>query len=152
MEEISHSLNFPTFEDIVKTNLLHLELAGQRWVGVDNLKDRGSLEWVLEVIQYPLFGVDRYPTLAEKAAILAWKIIAGHVFWDGNKRTGMSILHGFLRRNGYRLDISQDEVVEIACRIAGKCSGETWAYEDFAQWVRDKMVFDEGAVAPALTP
>ena len=94
MEKTGYPLKFPSFEDIVKTNRYHLKAAGQ------------------------LFGVDHYPGLVDKAAKLAWTIISGHVFWDGNKRTGMSVLHAFLRVNGYRLTTTNDEVVQIALRIA----------------------------------
>jgi len=143
MEKASRPLKFPSFEDIVKNNRRHLEAAGQRYVGVDNLKERDSLKWVLDAVQYPLFGVDHYPSLVEKAAKLTWTIIGGHVFWDGNKRTGMSVLHAFLRVNGYRLDTTNDEVVETALRIAKAHTEENYTYEEFVRWVRDRIVIDK---------
>jgi len=142
MEKTGCPLKFPSFEDIVKTNRYHLKAAGQRHVGVDNLKERGSLKWVLDAIQSPLFGVDHYPSLVEKAAKLAWTIIGGHVFWDGNKRTGMSVLHAFLRVNGYRLNTTNDQVVQIALRIAQANTEKSYTCEEFVQWVRDKIVID----------
>jgi len=142
MGKISRPLKFPSFEDIVKNNRYHLKAAGQRYVGVDNLKERGSLKWVLDAIQYPLFGVGHYPSLVEKATKLAWTIIGGHVFWDGNKRTGMSVLYIFLRLNGYQLDTTNDEIVEIALRVAKARTEESYTYEEFVQWVRDRIVID----------
>jgi death-on-curing protein len=110
-------LRFPTREDIVRLNRRLVEETGGEFVPPDNLMNPGSLEWVLEAIQYPLFGVDQYPTLADKAALLAWIIIEGHVFHDGNKRTGMATLISFIRLNGYQLDVSPDEIVEVALRV-----------------------------------
>lgn len=128
-------MKFPTLEDIVELNRQHLKATGY-------LKERGSLEWVLDAIQHPIFGVDRYPTLVEKAAKLAWTIIHGHVFWDGNKRTGMSVLYAFLRWNGYRLNTTSEETVEIALRVAEASTGGDYTYEDFVLWVRDRIVID----------
>jgi len=133
-------LIFPTREDIIKLNRRHIEKAQTYYVEPDNLRNSNSLEWVLEAIQYPLFGVDNYPTLAEKAAILAWTIIDGHVFYDGNKRTGMSTLDILIRQNGYRLDASNDEFVEIALRIANKNPEQDYTFDEFTEWVRDKLI------------
>lgn len=133
-------MRFPTLEDIVKINRRHLDTSGEEYFEPDNLRDTGGLEWVLEAIQYPLFGVERYPTLVEKAARLAWQIIAGHLFWDGNKRTGMSVLHGFLRINSCLLNVSNDEIVEIAQRVAQANSQKSYTYEEFVQWLRDRIV------------
>jgi len=131
-------LKLPTREDIVRTNRLHIELTGGDYQGPDNLLYPGSLEWVLEAIQYPLSDIDLYPSVAEKAARLAWTIIRGHVFRDGNKRTGMSALQAMIRLNGYRLDVTADEIVEIALGIAGGYE-EDYSYEEFVRWVRSKI-------------
>lgn len=135
-------MNFPTLEDIVAINRLHIERTGGSYFGPDNLKERGSLEWVLDAVRYPLFGADRYATLAERAARLSWTIITGHVFWDGNKRTGMTSLHLFMRLNGCRLAVTNDDIVDIACRIADQGCG----YEEFIDWVRSRLTVD-GATA-----
>jgi len=90
---------------------------------------------VLEAIQHPLFGSQRYPTLAEKAALLAWIIIDGHVFFDGCKRTGMAALEMVLWRNGYELQASGDQIIEIALRIARRAE-EPFSLDELIAWVR----------------
>lgn len=130
---------FPAREDIIKLNRRHIEKSENFYVAPDNVRNPDSLEWVLEAIQYPLFDVDKYPTIAEKAALLAWIIIDGHVFYDGNKRTGMSILDIFLRQNGYRLIASNDEIVDIALRIAGKNTEKNYTLDEFIQWVKGRL-------------
>jgi death-on-curing protein len=139
VEKASRPLRIPTFEDLVETNRRHIQRAGGRYYEPDNLMNQGSLEWVLEAIKYPLFGMDPYPTLAEKAAILAWTVIAGHVFCDGNKRTGMSALQAMIRLNGYQLNVTDEEIVEVALRIAGGRGGD-YSFEEFVQWVRSKLI------------
>lgn len=98
--------------------------------GDQNLRGPGSLEHVLEEIQGSLFGFEPYPSLVGKAAAIGWRIIAGHVFHDGNKRTGMEACRLFLELNGFAMRIDC-EVVEMALRIA---TGEVQLPE-FAQWV-----------------
>lgn len=129
---------FPTRKEIVKLNLYHIQHTGGFWQGPDNLLNPNSLEWVLEAIQYPLFGIEQYPTLVEKTAILTWTIIAGHVFHDANKRTGISALKIFLRVNGYELNASDDEFIEVALLMASnKQHGYTRAR--FTQWLREHL-------------
>lgn len=150
MEKVSRSLRFPVREDIVRLNRRHLEMSGEEYFEPENLHNEGSLEWVLGVIQYPLFGVDRYPTLAEKAAMLAWIIISGHVFWDGNKRTGMSVLDVLLRWNGCYLDATNEDIVQVALRVAGvdpRC-----CYNEFLEWVRSKQRFGTRFAITMVSP
>ena len=137
------SFEFPALAEIVKFNRRHLEIAGEDYYEPDNLRRKGTLSWVLEVIQYPLFDVDHYPRLAEKAAKLAWTIIHDHPFWDGNKRTGMSVLYLLLHMNGYDLDADEEEILETAEQVADAKSEAFSEYEEFLQWVRDRMIIDK---------
>lgn len=80
------------------------------------------------------FGVERYRTALEKAAAVGWFIIAGHVFHDGNKRTGMAACYTILALNGHHLPIDQiarDMALQIA---AGQAS-----LEDFTAWVAARV-------------
>jgi len=77
--------------------------------------------------------------LVEKAALLTWTIVAGHVFHDGNKRTGISTLKTFLRANSYDIEASDDELIQIALRIAGG-SEEDHSLGDFTQWIRSRLL------------
>lgn len=130
-------MRFPTRADIVRLNRRHLDNAGEEFIGADNLINEGSLEWVLEAIQHPLFVVDRYPTLTEKGARLAWTIIRGHVFFDGNKRTGMSALEALLKMGGYRLAADKEEMKEVALRVAG--ARGSYSFGEFVKWIRSKI-------------
>jgi len=134
----SLSFDFPTRKDIVDLNRYHILSTGGHYQGAENLLNPGSLQWVLEAIQYPLFGVELYPTLVEKAAALSWNIAAGHVFHDGNKRTSISALMVFLRVNGYSIEATHDELVQVALDVAsGREAG--LSLDDFAQWIRSRL-------------
>jgi len=131
-------LIFPTWEEVIALNRYHIEHTTGLYLGPDNLLHPGSLDSILYAIQNLYFGVDRYPTLVEKSAALSWTIIDRHVFHDGNKRTGISILEIFLRANGYEIAASNDELMQIAIRIA-KGSEEDYSLSEFTQWIRSRL-------------
>lgn len=119
------------FGDIVEINRRMIHAFGGLFVAdVDNLLNPGSLDHILEAIQGSVFGYDPYPTLVEKAAALAWRIIVGHVFHDGNKRTGVDACRQLLELNGYAMRMDE-EVVDIAIRIATA----QMPFVDFVRWL-----------------
>jgi death-on-curing protein len=125
------TLQVLTTADIVEINRRMIaEFGGVFFKGNRNLANPGSLEHVLEEVQGSLFGYDPFPTLIEKAAAICWRIIANHVFQDGNKRTGMEACRLFLELNGYAMRIDF-EVVDAALQIA---TGEL-GFPEFVSWV-----------------
>jgi death-on-curing protein len=138
------TLQVLTRADIVAINRrIIAEFGGIFFEGDDNLVNPGSLEHALEEIQGSLFGQEIYPTIVEKAAVIGWRIIANHVFHDGNKRTGMEVCYVFLRLNGYEMRIARDvidtEVVDMALAIA---NGKVQLAE-FTQWLEQRTTRQE---------
>ena len=76
--------------------------------------------------------MDLYPTLEEKAAGVAYAVMRGHVFIDGNKRTGTEVLLQLLELNGFTIAATDDEFVGVA----EGCANGTITREEYAQWVR----------------
>jgi death-on-curing family protein len=103
--------------------------------GDDNLANPGSLAYILDAIQGSFFGHDLYSILMEKAAALAWQIIRGHIFHDGNKRAGMEACRLMLDLNGYTMKIDH-KVIDIALQISEK----QIAFQDFVQWIAARVV------------
>ncbi len=54
--------------------------------GLPGLRDRGLLESTVFGVDASFEDVEQYPTVEEKAAQLAYALIANHIFVDGNKR------------------------------------------------------------------
>jgi len=104
-----------------------------------NLANRGSLEHVLMEVQATVFAHDVFDTLFKKAAAICWRIITGHVFHDGNKRTGMEACRLLLELNGYRMRIDS-KAVQMALRVA---SGEV-GFDDFVSWVQERTTKSTG--------
>ena len=137
MERASWNVKYLTEDVICDINKRMIERYGGKPYSLAdrNQANRSSLLYILEAIQYPIFGQDMYPTLIEKAAALGWTIIAKHVFYDGCKRTGIMAAWEFLTVNGVIVQWNIDEAKQIAVAVAeGKAS-----YNDFLSWLRRQV-------------
>lgn len=74
--------------------------------------------------------------LAELAATYAFGLVKNHGFVDGNKRIGLAAMLLFLRKNGYKLRISESEAVVMIEDIA---TGDV-TEEQLAWWIRGRIV------------
>ena len=88
-------------------------------VGTYHLLDENRLHYVVEAGSGTFGDTELYPTLSQKAAVYAHHIITGHIFLDGNKRTGLHCAVLFLEFNGctLRFDIN-DSIIELGFKIA----------------------------------
>jgi death on curing protein len=110
---------FLSLEDICEINREWILRYGGRYVAENNnFCNASSLEYILDAIKYPIYGIDKYPSLIDKASALAWWIIEGHIFNDGNKRTGIQSMIEFLEINGALTHFDSESIVKIALEIA----------------------------------
>jgi death-on-curing protein len=56
-------------------------------------------------------------TVTEKAAFLVFKVASGQHFRGGNKRTALVAGLVFLRKNGYKIDISSPDFVSVVDKV-----------------------------------
>lgn len=110
----------PDIDVIIEINRRQIKRSSGRYYEPDNLINRQSLEWALEFIKRPPLKPDPYPELAQKAAYLSWQIITRHVFFDGNKRTGILAGILLLEINGYTFHAETDEIVNISVAVANE--------------------------------
>ena len=85
-------------------------------------------------------GVEFYPDLARKTAVLASRLIRNHPLPDGNKRVGYLCALEFVARNGgtwtYPSDDPEgDETVAI---IEGVAAGEV-DEDELCEWISDRL-------------
>jgi death-on-curing protein len=124
---------------IIELNRQQIERFGGGWHPTpDNLQNPGTLYHVLEEIRGSVFDKELYSTILEKAAILSYRIMSGHVFFDGNKRTGMAACELFLGLNGYIMDIDIEETIPVALRVADR---QDMKYEEYLSWLRGKIIY-----------
>lgn len=63
-------------------------------------------------------GVELYPSILSKAAVLGFGLIQNHAFVDGNKRVGHAAMETFLMLNGLELSASVDESEQAILQVA----------------------------------
>lgn len=114
---------------------LHLQIISGSG-GMAGLRDPGMLDSALAQPFMTFDGEDLYPSLADKAAALAFSLINNHPFVDGNKRIGHAAMEVFLVLNAHELSASVDEQESIILQVA---SG-AFDRDAFAKWVRGAMV------------
>lgn len=59
-----------------------------------------------------------HPTLADQAAAYLYYLSRNHPFVDGNKRTAFAVMVTFLRVNGYRLTLTDDDAYDLVMQVA----------------------------------
>ncbi len=83
-------------------------------------------------------GVEFYPDLVDKAAVLACRIAWNHPLPDGNKRAAWASLVMFLDLNGFDWSDGQpnvDEAEHAMLEVAAHNVDEAW----FASWLRSRI-------------
>ena len=77
-----------------------------------------ALESAVSQPQASLGGNFLYESVAEMAAAYLIGLVQNHAFENGNKRVGFAAASTFLRMNGRRLTLTEDEAVELTLRVA----------------------------------
>ena len=135
-------MRYVTLNEILQLHLRLVEQSG----GQAGIRSVGALESALAQPRMTFSGEDLYPTLAQKAAALAFYLIRNHPFVDGNKRTGHAAMEVFLLLNGYEIDAPVDEQERVILQLA---AGEL-ERKAFPEWLCAHVVkrTDPSAEAP----
>ncbi len=108
-------MKFLTAEQVVAMHALLLE----RWGGAEGGGHRGvDYEGVEAAVQ--AVKNSYYESLPELAAAHAVYIVQGHVFMDGNKRTGAAAMLTFLLANRGRTRMSSPEVAQAMLELQAR--------------------------------
>ena len=76
------------------------------------------------------------PDTADLAAAYGFGFARNHVFADGNKRVALMAIYIFLQINGYELEATEPEAVDLIERLASGSIEE----DALAGWLRDHAV------------
>jgi death on curing protein len=87
-------------------------------LGAGPVRDLGLLDSACHRPQARFFGQEAYPTLSGKAAALMHSLACNHALVDGNKRLALLATVVFLRINGHRLDLTDDEAFDLTMSVA----------------------------------
>lgn len=104
-------MKYLTIEDILIIAVGH--------VGNYQLLNENQLHYLVGIVGEKFGDTDLFPTVFQKAAVYAHHIITGHIFFDGNKRIGLTCAIRFLELNGYsrHFDID-DSIIDLGLKIA----------------------------------
>ncbi|HBV84710.1 MAG TPA: type II toxin-antitoxin system death-on-curing family toxin [Lachnospiraceae bacterium] len=110
--------------------MLHNQLI-ESFGGSSGVRDDGLLSSALECLFQYFGGEELYPSIQEKAARLCYGLVKNHAMLDGNKRIGAHTMLVFLVVNGYELEYTQKELIDLILDVAGSKKG----YEDILAWI-----------------
>jgi death-on-curing protein len=126
-------IDYPGIEDFIVVAELVLGVDAQRLLGAAEV---GLAESALAAPQAHHLGVEQYPDVATKAAVLCSRVVRNHALPDGNKRVGLLLMLDSVERNGHRWTSppgGQSEIAEMIERLAGEPPRLT--EDDFIAWV-----------------
>lgn len=103
-----------TVEQVIELHTRLIQATG----GLGGVRDVGLIESSLSSAFSTYFGVEKYPSIEEKAARLCYSLVNNHAFLDGNKRIGVFVMIIFLELNGIILNQTDDEVVKLGLGVA----------------------------------
>ncbi len=112
---------------VVIHNAIIIDIGGS--LGV---REPGLLMSLAEKPKTNIGGKELYPDIYTKAASLYESICNYHVFIDGNKRTSVIAMYRFMAINGYKLTVSNKELVDYTLFIATNKPD----LNDIAKWIK----------------
>jgi len=109
-------LQTPEFLDRESVLRIH-ERQIQKFGGTSGIRDEGLLESALAQPQATFGGQFLHASICEQAAAYLYHLAMNHPFVDGNKRTAFAVMDTFLRVNGYRLNLTNEESYEWVLQV-----------------------------------
>jgi death-on-curing protein len=131
VEDTGGSIKFLRQEDICRINADLIASFGGWQVRYPNLRPNSDLEYLLDSIRDPVYGIDLYPSVIDKAAAIAWHLITRHPFHDTNKRTALEAAIEFLEINGFETNFLPQDVISTVLRA----SNSELTYQEFRDWI-----------------
>ena len=144
MENSGKILKYLTIDDILRVAEEH--------EGRYQLLNENQLRYLAQMVGEKIGDTELFPTLAQKAAVYAHHIIAGHIFLDGNKRIGMHCALLFFELNGFSHPPGiDDSIVELGLNIANGTITDIDVIAVYMQsWI--KRHTDESVFTPPQPP
>lgn len=101
---------------------------------VGPLRDVGLLDSAVRRPQATVFGMDAYPEIDHKGAVLLESMVRNHVLIDGNKRIGWLATVVFYGLNDIGLEAPDDDAYDLVISMASGALTYEEAGEHLARW------------------
>lgn len=106
--------------------------------GSHGLRDLGLLESAAARPHAAFDGAELYPDVFYKAAALMESLAQNYPFVDGNKRTAITATALFLRKNGRRLQTTNEELERFTLMVVN----ERPSLDAVAAWFQNNTIHD----------
>ena len=114
--------------------MLH-EAIYERYGGALGVLNEGMLDSALQAPFQTFGGEELLPETKDKIIQLAYGLIKNHSFRDGNKRIGALVLLTLLELNGYHVNATNEDFIDIIIGIAASEKDDT----DLKNWVDEHI-------------
>jgi death-on-curing protein len=119
---------YPTLDEVIA---VHARLIA-KFGGSLGVRDRGALE---SALARPQSGY--YNDVIQEAAALWESLSQNHPFVDGNKRVAVTVMAGFLKVNGWRLEFDDIEAFSF---LIGLYETGRLRFKELESWLRQHAV------------
>ncbi|MDW3217137.1 MAG: Fic family protein [Acidimicrobiales bacterium] len=129
----------------------YIDLAEYLWlseqvtgVSAEVLAKSGRIDLADSALHAPMAGFgdeDFYPDVADKAAVLCWRLARNHPLPDGNKRAAWAALVMFIDLNDGYWNPDPPDVDDAEQTMLAVAAGEI-DEAALADWLRERVVFD----------
>ncbi len=116
-----------TYQEAVKFHVLYMRKLGETRFGIF---DRNLIESALARPQHA--AIYQNADLIRQTATLIFGLIKSHPWEGGNKRTATFLANLFLKRNGWKLDTTTTEIVEMVLAV----EADRWKVDEIENWLR----------------
>lgn len=127
-------MNYLTKDDVLDLHTFAVE----RYGGLLGIKSQDRLQAVVTAPSQAMFGVELYPDLCSKGAILVYLIVKNHPFVSANETTALLALLRLLALNGATLRHELDPA-ELA-RLFQALNHAEMNREHLEGWLRERIV------------
>ena len=119
-----------TYQEAVKFHVLYMRKLGETRFGVF---DRNLIESALARPQHA--ALYEKADIIRQTATLIFGLIKSHPWEGGNKRTATFLANLFLKRNGWKLDTTTPEIVELVLAV----EADKWEVDEIEKWLRPRV-------------
>lgn len=105
--------------------------------GTPGLRDAGLLDSALAQPQATFSGELLHPTIPAQAAAYLYHLVMNHPFIDGNKRTAFAVMDTFLRINGYRLTLTDEQAYNLVLQVVERKLDKAGLIAELAKAVQE---------------
>ena len=104
----------------------------EKYGGTHGVRDQGVLESALAAAENRVYYEEANAIVC--ATTYAYPLTQAHAFIDGNKRIAAYAAEAFLRFNGIKLQVTNDEIVDLFLSIAAGQVTRDEVEQIFADW------------------